>query len=142
VKGIRLSLAVALVLLCALAAPAARPAKAQAAAAACGSRIDIGVTVLSGGKIRGSGSYTSLACRPINSVYLVIQKGSRNVQHEIGPTRVTRRPSEPSSAKFSPRDYTCFGSSTAQYFKTKIKATYADGGTETKLSNYIIARCL
>jgi hypothetical protein len=140
VKGIRLSLAFALALLCALAAPAARPARA--AAAACGSRVDIGVTVLSGGKIKGSGSYTSLPCRPINSVYLVIQKGSRNVQHEIGPTRVTRYPSEPSSAKFSPKDYACFGSSTAQYFKTKIKAVYKDGGTDTKLSNYIVVRCL
>jgi hypothetical protein len=35
--------------------------------------VDIGVTVLSGGKIKGSGSYTSLPCRRITSVSLVIQ---------------------------------------------------------------------
>jgi hypothetical protein len=39
---------------------------------------------LSGGKIKGSGSHTSLPCRRITSGYLVIQKGSRNVQHEFG----------------------------------------------------------
>jgi hypothetical protein len=73
-------LLVAVVALAALAAVApaasAAPAPAPAAAAACGTRVDIGVTVLSGGKIRGSGSYTSLLCRPINSVYLVIQKAA------------------------------------------------------------------
>jgi hypothetical protein len=57
-------------------------------------------------------------------------------------TKVTRYPSEPSSVKFSPHDYSCFGSSKAQYFKTKIHAVYKDGSTDTKLSNYIIARCL
>jgi hypothetical protein len=133
-------LAFALVVMCGLVVGAACPA--QAAAAACGSKVNIGVTVLSGGKIRGSGSYTSLSCRPIDWVYVVIQKGSKNVQHEIGPTRVKRYPAEPSSASFSPHDYSCFGTSKAQYFKTKIKAQYKDGGVDVLLSNYIIARCL
>lgn len=139
VKAIRLSLALALALLCALVAPAARPARA--AAAACGSKVNIGVTVFSGGYIKGSGSYTSLSCRPINSVSLVIQKGNRTSQTEISATKVTRRPAEPSSAKFSPRDYKCLGSSLSVYFKTKITANYADGGRDTKLSNTVIARC-
>ena len=139
-KRIRFALGFALVVLCAFVVAPANPG--QAAAAACGSKINIGVTVLSGGKIRGSGSYTSQSCRPIDSVYVVIQKGSKNVQHEIGPTRVTRHPAEPSSASFSPHDYSCFGTTKAQYFKTKIKAYYKNGDTETLLSNYIIARCL
>jgi hypothetical protein len=142
------SLLVALLALAALAAtaPGAAAARAPTAAAACGTRVDIGLTVFDSvhGVVKGSGSYTSQSCLAIGSVYLIIEQSTvpNSNYHGVTRTKVTRYPSEPSSAKFSPHDYTCFASSTAQYFKTKIKATYADGGTETKLSNYVIARCL
>jgi hypothetical protein len=74
-------------------------------------------------------------------VTLVIQRGNRTSQTEISATKVTRHPAEPSSAKFSPRNYRCLGSSLSVYFKTKITATYRDGGRDVKLSNYVIARC-
>jgi hypothetical protein len=104
--------------------------------AACGTRIDIGVTVFSGGRVKGSGSYTSQSCRPISSVYLVIVENGR----ERASTKVTKYPPEPSSLKFSPKDFVCIVHN-AHSFKTKIKATFNDGDWESKYSNTITVPC-
>jgi hypothetical protein len=49
---------------------------ALSAPAACGTRVDIGVTVFDRvhGLVKGSGSYTSQSCLAISSVYLIIEQ--------------------------------------------------------------------
>jgi hypothetical protein len=140
-------LLVAPVALAALAAaPGAAAATVPTAAAACATRVDIGVTVFDSvhGLIRGSGSYTSRSCLAISSVYLIIEQrhwlpGS---YAGVARTKVTRYPSEPSSAKFSPKDYGCRFSDQTIYYRTKISWKYSSGGGGTKYSNAIGAKCL
>lgn len=117
-----------------LAVPSASARNSEVAA--CGTRIDIGVTVFSGGRVKGSGSYTSQSCRPIGSVYLVIVQNGK----ERSQTKVTKYPSEPSSLKYSPKDFVCVLHNT-NYFKTKIRATFNDGDWESKYSNTIKVPC-
>jgi hypothetical protein len=117
---------------------------AHATAAACGTRVDIGVTVYDRphNVVKGSGSYTTRSCLAISSVYLVIVRGqSPNQMGEVGATRVTRYPPEPSSAKFSPKDYHCAGHTAWYWYKTKISWKYAGGGGGTKYSNAIRVDC-
>lgn len=109
---------------------------APSAQAVCGTTVDIGVTVHSGGKIKGSGSYTAATCQPLQNVTLVIIRDSV-VQ---GATSVTRTPPEPSSATFSPIDYTCTTSAFHTY-KTRISWTYPGGGGGNKESNSITVQC-
>jgi hypothetical protein len=144
VSRAKLSLLVVLVLsLAVLVVPAATAAPARPGGIyACGTRVDIGVTVFSGGFVKGSGSYTTQSCLAIYSVYLVIMKSSSGSSYsEISSTKVTRYPPEPSSAKFSPRDYDCKSSSLYYYYKTKIKWTYSGGGGGYKYSNTIHIPC-
>lgn len=131
---IRGSLISLLILACALLSIPVAPAAASTAA--CGTRIDIGSTVFSGGRVKGSGSYTSQSCRAIDSVYLVLVEEGR----ERASTRVTRYPSEPSSLKFSPKDFVCI-TNDWHYWKTKIYAKFQGGGYESKVSNTIHVRC-
>jgi hypothetical protein len=136
-------LLVALVALTTLTATA--PA-ASAAAAACATRVDIGVTVFDSvhGVVKGSGSYTSRSCLAIYSVYLVIEySGPANgPYHPAAGTKVTRYPSEPSSAKFSPKDYGCHYQNLNVYYRTKIHWAYQGGGGGTKYSNRIQILCV
>jgi hypothetical protein len=111
-------------------------APATASTAACGTRIDIGYTVFSSGRVKGSGSYTSQSCRAIYSVYLVLVEDGR----ERASTKVTKYPSEPSSLSFSPKDFVCI-TNDWHYWKTKIYATFSGGGAESKYSNTIHVRC-
>jgi hypothetical protein len=136
----------ALVVVAVLGAVAAVPpgGAAHAAAAACGTTVDIGVTVYDRphGVVKGSGSYTTQSCRAISSVYLVIMRGqSPNRMSEAGSTKVTRYPPEPSSAKFSPKNYQCYGHINWYWFKTKISWKYSGGGGGTKYSNAIRVDC-
>jgi hypothetical protein len=91
-------------------------------ASAGGTTVDIGYTAFSGGAVKESGSCTSQSCLAIYRVYLVIVPNGS----EISATEVTRYPSEPSSAKFSPMDHYCDGSTYnyVKYFKTRIKWAY------------------
>jgi hypothetical protein len=119
-------------------------APAHAAAAACGTRVDIGVTVYDRphGVVKGSGSYTTQSCLAISSVYLVIVRGQTpNQMGEVAATKVTRYPPEPSSAKFSPRDYRCRSHTAWYWYKTKISWRYSGGGGGTKYSNSIRVDC-
>lgn len=88
-------------------------------ASAGGTTVDIGYTAFSGGAVKESGSCTSQSCLAIYRVYLVIVRNGS----EISATKVTRYPSEPSSAEFSPMDH-YRDASTYNYFKTKIKWAY------------------
>jgi hypothetical protein len=136
-------LVVSALALAVLLAPAATAAPAKPnSLAACGTRVDIGVTVFSGGYVKGSGSYTTQSCLAIASVYLVIMRSYGGSSfYEISSTKVTRYPPEPSSAKFSPKDYRCASNAIYYYFKTKIKWAYSGGGGEYKYSNTIRVRC-
>jgi hypothetical protein len=109
----------------------------NAGAAACGTRVDIGVTVFDNGYIRGSGSYTSQSCLALYKVSIVLVRGVT----ELGDTRVTKYPSEPSSLKFSARDHRCEGTSQWLSWRTKIKWEYQGGGGGQKYSNTVRARC-
>ncbi|MER7007516.1 hypothetical protein ABT297_31355 [Dactylosporangium sp. NPDC000555] len=134
------ALSAGLVAAAALAAPGAAhasPGATTAANLACSTTVDIGYTVFSGGYVRGSGSYTSESCLAISKVTLVITHNGS----EVGATRVTRYPSTPSSASFSPTDYRCATSSLYSRFRTKITWTYVGGGGGTKLSNEINVEC-
>jgi hypothetical protein len=137
-------LVVSALALAVLLAPAATAAPAKPnSLAACGTRVDIGVTVFSGGYVKGSGSYTTQSCLAIASVSLVIMRTlsyDQNRWEEASWTKVTRYPPEPSSAKFSPRDYAC-GLAKYRSFKTKIKWTYSGGGGGYKYSNTIHVIC-
>jgi hypothetical protein len=116
----------------------------NAAAAACGTTVDIGLTVYDRPRnvVKGSGSYTTRSCRAIYSVYLVIMRGpSPNEMVELAATRVTRYPPEPSSAKFSPKDHVCPSHTSWHWYKTKISAKYSGGGGRTKYSNAIRVDC-
>jgi hypothetical protein len=140
-------LLVAVVALSALAAvaPVASAAPAPKAAAACGTRVDIGVTVFDRvhGLVKGSGSYTSQSCLAINSVYLIIEQSfDGSAWHGVPRTKVTRYPSEPSSAKFSPKDYDCRTQDLTLYYRTKIQWTYQGGGGGKKYSNRVLAKCI
>lgn len=116
-------------------APSVHAAVPQSSTA-CATTVDIGYTVFSGDRVKGSGSYTSATCLQIYKVTLVILKNGS----EIGSTRVTRYPGTPSSAAFSPRDFVC---SYGNYndFKTKITWSYVGGGGGTKFSNTIRVAC-
>jgi hypothetical protein len=134
--------AVVALLVAAVAIPAG--GVAHAAAAACGTRVDIGVTVYDRphGVVKGSGSYTTQSCLAISSVYLVIVRGQTpNQMVEVAATKVTRYPPEPSSAKFSPKDYYCRGHTSWYWYKTKIAWKYSGGGGGTKYSNAIRVDC-
>jgi hypothetical protein len=112
---------------------------------ACGTRVDIGVTVYSEsqGRVKGSGSYTSQSCLAIYKVYLVIVRGSTTTNMtEVGYTKVTKYPSEPSSLKFSPKDYDCFNTGLYYYYRTKISWQYQGGGGGVKYSNRIRVDCI
>ena len=108
---------------------------ATPAQAACGTVVDIGYTVQSGGYIKGSGSYTSEQCLAIDVVSLVIQRDGSNTD-----TVAYRYPSEPSSAAFSPKDYKCTSSSWHDY-RTVIQWTYQGGGSNLRISNTIHVQC-
>jgi hypothetical protein len=137
---------VAFVALTALATAAPGASAAPAAAAACGTRVDIGVTVFDSvhGLVKGSGSYTSRSCLAIYSVYLVIEYSglANGPYHPASGTKVTRYPSEPSSAKFSPKDYGCHYQNLPVYYRTKIHWAYQGGGSGTKYSNRIQISCV
>lgn len=91
--------------------------------------------------MKGSGSYTTQSCLAISSVYLVIVRGQTpNQMGEVAATKVTRYPPEPSSAKFSPRDYRCRSHTAWYWYKTKISWRYSGGGG-TKYSNSIRVDC-
>jgi hypothetical protein len=139
-------LLVAVLVLAALAAAVPAASAAPAAAAACGTRVDIGVTVFDRvhGLIKGSGSYTSHSCLAIASVYLIIERSTlpNSSYHGITSTKVTRYPSEPSSARFSPKDFGCRYQNLTLYYRTKISWRYSGGGGGTKYSNRISAPCL
>jgi hypothetical protein len=136
-------LALVLAMLVAPVASAA-PAKPKSLAA-CKTTVDIGVTVFSNGYVKGSGSYTTQSCLAIDSVYLVIMGsgGGNGGWGELSQTKVTRRPPEPSSAQFSPKDYNCRDSTRwYRYYKTKITWTYVGGGGGEKHSNTIHIPCI
>jgi hypothetical protein len=140
----KLTLLVVLALaLAVLVGPAASAAAAKPSnLAACGTTVNIGVTVFSGGTVRGSGSYTSQSCLALYSVSLVIMRTlsyDQNRWEEASWTKVTRYPSEPSSAKFSPKDYYC-GEVKYRSYKTKITWKYSGGGGY-RYSNTIHVPC-
>jgi hypothetical protein len=108
--------------------------------------VDIGLTVFDSvhGVVKGSGSYTSQSCLAIGSVYLIIEQSTvpNSNYHGVTRTKVTRYPSEPSSAKFSPKDYDCRYQTLTLYYRTKIQWTYQGGGGGHKYSNRISAACI
>lgn len=125
---------------------AAAPANARdLEVAACGTRVDIGVTVYSEsqGRVKGSGSYTSQSCLALYKVSLVIVRGTTTTNmKEVGYTKVTKYPGEPSSLKFSPKDYDCFNTGIYYYYRTKIAWEYHGGGGGVKYSNRIRVDCV
>jgi hypothetical protein len=107
--------------------------------------VDIGVTVFDRihGLVKGSGSYTSQSCLAIASVYLIIEQSfDGRSYHGVPRTKITRYPSEPSSAKFSPKDYDCRYQDLTLYYRTKIQWAYQGGGGGRKYSNVISAKCV
>jgi len=123
-------------------APSVHAAVPQSTAT-CSTTVDIGYTVFSGDRVKGSGSYTSATCLQIYKVTLVIIRSpyASCCFTELGSTRVTRYPATPSSAAFSPKDFVCSSGADFNYFKTKSTWSYVGGGGGTKLSNTIHVAC-
>jgi hypothetical protein len=125
------SLATALLL-----APAA-PAQAVANCAN-GTQTDVGYTILSGGYIKGSASYTSCSNRPISKAKIWIREGGYKIFNtEVDINGVTT----PSSRSFSPKDNLCLRSSGTTTFDTIVSFYYSGGGQTDLRSNVITVTC-
>ncbi|MEW2386502.1 hypothetical protein AB0873_31235 [Micromonospora sp. NPDC047707] len=113
-------------------------APAQAASCANGTQTDIGYTILSGGYIKGSASYTSCPDRPISRAEIWIRRnGGRLFATEVEIKRIAT----PSSRSFSPKDRICQNRSVTSRYDTFVVFHHSDGGKTELRSNSITVRC-
>ena len=123
---------------CVVAAGLAVTSSAADAAINCtnGTSMDVGYTVMSDGKIKGSASYTTCPNRPVLSADIWIRRNG----YALGITKVhIGGIATPSSKAFSPKDYACVGGGVGT-FDTYVIFHHSSGETDLS-SNKITVSC-
>ncbi|MED7924375.1 hypothetical protein SMD20_09040 [Nonomuraea sp. LP-02] len=116
------------------------PSTPAQAAAGCanGTQTDIGYTILSGGYIKGSASYTSCPDRPISRAEIWIRRnGGRLFATEVEIKGIAT----PSSRSFSPKDRICQNPRITSKYDTFVVFYHSDGGKTELRSNSITVPC-